>query len=160
MGLKYDPDILDLADVGVYTVQLCCCTFSRASSLSVCLPISFSPSYPSSLTLSLPSSLPSTFLPYFPASLSTSRYVALRCAGAAALCARASARAYKEKGREGLGEEVFDEGYFSTTHTRLCVAKSESHQIVQLDDAFVVLLSRARNSRESMARARERERVA
>lgn len=31
-GLRYDPDILDLADVGVRTAQLCCRTFSRASS--------------------------------------------------------------------------------------------------------------------------------
>lgn len=33
-GLRYDPDILDLADVGVRTAQLCCRTFSRASSSS------------------------------------------------------------------------------------------------------------------------------
>jgi len=31
-GLRYDPDILDLADVGVRTAQLCYRTFSRASS--------------------------------------------------------------------------------------------------------------------------------
>lgn len=127
----------------------------------LCLSVCLSPFLPLIHLLSLFLYLPLSLPPSFPTSLHPFLLRAmLRCVAPVRLhyaLARARARAYKEKGREGLGEEVFDEGYFSTTHTRLCVAKSESHQIVQLDDAFVVLLSRAQFAGKHGARARERE---
>jgi hypothetical protein len=110
-GLRYDPDILDLADVGVRTAQLCYRTFSRASS-------------------SLPSRRAA---PRRAAPRDSPHYARSRIKGTA--CAVL----------ETLEERWCRARVIFQRHRGCDAAKSESRQIVQLDEP---LIARARATRE------------
>lgn len=114
-GLRYDPDILDLADVGVRTAQLCCRTFSRASS-----------SYLSPLH-----SAPGRSAGPAARARAAALYARARIKGTA--CAKAAS-----------AERWCTTRIIFQRHTRYDAAESESRQIVQFNAASHPLLPLSR----------------